>query len=262
MSQEFPEITAEHDFRTATLRATREVIERVTEGEWKPVLDALQSHPFPKHINFEEILLQTISDNFPVIFDGVMDYVFSHCSFAHYIKCLRYATVESCRYNFLHALERESQWVTTTAEANLKFRNHLLDIAAQNGSAACLKFVMPLNAPLGKTQWIDLVGYCIASENAATLDFLLNEAPDVVTYHEKLGVLPYLIGRTEQSKDFQEVLFDHFALTDFIDYVAFFNQHATITQLYEEHHAKRAHEAAQRIEEHLTLPTTSRERKL
>lgn len=262
MNQEFSEIAAEHDFRTATLRATREVLERVTEGEWEPVLDALKSHPFPKHINFEDILVQTISDKSPLIFDGVMEYVSSHYSPAYHKKCLRHATVQACRYNFLHALECESHWVTTTVRADLKFRDHLLNIAAQNGSAACFKFVMPLNNALGKTQWIDLVGYCIASENAATLDFLLNEAPEAVTYHDKLGVLPYLIGRTEQSKDFQEVLFDHFALNDFIDYVPFLNAQGAIAQLYEKHHAQRAREAAQRIEEHITLPTTSRERKL
>jgi len=262
MTQEFPEIAAEHDFRATTLCATREVVERVTEGELQPVLDALQSHPFPQHIKFEDIIISTIFSNFPLIFDGVMDYVFSHCSSAQYKKCLRYAIVEACRYNFLHALECEREWITTTLEADLKFRNYLLDISAQKGSAACLKFVMPLNAPIGKTQWIDLVGYSIISENAATLDFLLNEAPDVVTYHDKLGLLPYLVPRAERLKDLQEVLFDHFALTDFIDYAPFFNQHVTITQLYEEHHAKRAHETAQRIEEHLTLPTTSRERKL
>lgn len=261
MNRSFPEIAAEHDFRTATKNATRGVMERISEGELQPVLDALKSHPFPQHINFEEIVLQTISDNFPVIFDGVMDYVSSHCSPARYTKCLRKAVAAACEHDFLHALEYDRQWTTTVVGGDLKFRDHLLSVAAYNSSAACMQFVMPLNDPLKTKQWIDLLGECIQCECVATLDLLFTTAPAQVTYQDKLNYLMYLIPHAEQSEELYAVVFAHFLERDIMACTPVYRHNAVAT-MYEEYQAQRAREEAQRIEDQLTMPIISRERKL
>lgn len=252
----YSEIIEEQQFHDRVKHATREILACIENGEIQSVVEALNNHPFPKSIKFDELVARAVAQKDTTIFDAVMDFIAQKSLKVSYNRHVRQSMICACENDFLHALNCNTQW--NSQHITSSFYLHLLQKSTQHNSSDCLQFTLSSPHTLNTPQWMNLVGEALTHICPDTLNILL----DMSTKNDqkdRLWLLSFLAA--EHLKPLQPVMFDHFSLQNILIYTP---QHRLdeVTDSYNAHIALRAEEQKNRIGHELVSHHRLKERKL